>query len=88
MIIAATKPIQIGDNTHHQDQLIYPMSLRTMKTIVRSPVNPIPLLEEELLSAIKLLCVFVDVRFIRPVNYLGVHAERQIARMTVAQPPT
>jgi len=39
--------IQIGDNTHHHDQVIYPNSFNTIKTIVRSPTKLTPL--EELL---------------------------------------
>ena len=38
-------PIHSGDKTHHQDQLIYPVSFNTINTIVKSPVNPIPELE-------------------------------------------
>jgi hypothetical protein len=34
--------IQIGGRTHHQDQLIFPISFSVMKTIVRRPANPIP----------------------------------------------
>lgn len=34
--------IQIGDNTHHQDQSMYFVNLRTIKTIVNSPVKPMP----------------------------------------------
>lgn len=42
--------IQIGDRTHHHDHPITPVSLRTMKVMVRSPVKPIPedVLDEEL----------------------------------------
>ena len=39
--------IQIGDKTHHQDQSILPSSFRVIKTIVSSPVKPIPEDEEE-----------------------------------------
>jgi len=41
-----TSPVEmrIGDNTHHHDQSMYPVSLRAMNKIVRSPTNPIPLL--------------------------------------------
>jgi hypothetical protein len=35
-------PNQSGDNTHIHDQVIYPVSLSTIKTIVNNPVNPIP----------------------------------------------
>jgi hypothetical protein len=34
--------IHIGDNTHPHDQLIFPRSLRVIKTICKSPINPIP----------------------------------------------
>ena len=34
--------IQMGDNTHHQDQLITLVSLRPMNRIVRAPVKLIP----------------------------------------------
>lgn len=35
-------PIQIGDKTHTQLQLITLVSFRTMNATVKSPVNPIP----------------------------------------------
>ena len=35
--------IQIGDKTHTHSQSINPVSLSVIKTIVRSPVKPIPL---------------------------------------------
>lgn len=34
--------IQNGDNTHHQDQVITPQSLRTINVIPKSPDIPIP----------------------------------------------
>jgi hypothetical protein len=34
--------IQIGESTHHHDQDILPINFSVMKTIVRSPTNPIP----------------------------------------------
>ncbi len=37
--------IQRGDNTHHQDQLMYPVNFKTIKTIVSKPEKPMPLLE-------------------------------------------
>lgn len=40
----ATGP-QIGQRTHHHDHVITFVSLRTMKTIARIPVNPIPVVE-------------------------------------------
>ena len=38
--------IQTGDRTHHHDKSITLDSFKVMKTIVRRPVNPMPLLEE------------------------------------------
>lgn len=34
--------IQIGDVTHHQDQSMFPVNLRTKNTTNNTPVNPIP----------------------------------------------
>lgn len=34
--------MRMGEHTHHQDQSMIPHSLSTMKTIVSSPVKPIP----------------------------------------------
>ena len=48
IIIRIKVPIQRGANTHNQDQLITPMSLSTMNTIVNNPLKPIPELEPEL----------------------------------------
>lgn len=45
MRMKALKLIQMGDSTHHQDHAITPVSLRTMKAIVKAPTNPIPPLE-------------------------------------------
>ena len=42
--------IHIGDNTHHHDKLIYPVSFRPMKRTVSNPVKPIPDDDEELVS--------------------------------------
>jgi hypothetical protein len=39
--------IKIGDNTHHQLQLITWHNLSAMKRIVRAPVNPMPPEEED-----------------------------------------
>jgi hypothetical protein len=39
--------IQMGDNTHHQDQLITLVSLRPMNRIVSAPVKLIPEEDEE-----------------------------------------
>jgi len=46
--IAINQDIQIGESTHHHDQVIYPTNLSVMKRMVRSPTNPTPLLEFEL----------------------------------------
>ncbi len=43
--------IQIGDVTHHQDQSMFPVNLRTKNTTNNTPVNPIPD-EDELFDAI------------------------------------
>ena len=42
--IATTKaaPIQMGERTQSQDQVMIPQSLRTMKTIVKRPAKPMP----------------------------------------------
>ena len=34
--------IQIGESTHHQDQVIVPINFKTINTMVNSPANPIP----------------------------------------------
>jgi hypothetical protein len=46
--------IQIGERTHHHDQVIYPVNFKVMKTIVNRPIKlmPPPEVEEELLFAI------------------------------------
>ena len=41
----------MGDNTHHQDQVMTLPSLRPMNRIVRAPVKPIPPEDEVLLFA-------------------------------------
>jgi len=41
----ANKDIHNGESTHHQLQSMYPVSLSVMKTMVRRPENPMPLLE-------------------------------------------
>jgi hypothetical protein len=41
-------PIHSGENTHHHDQSIYPVSFNPMNRIVSKPQKPIPPLEEEL----------------------------------------
>lgn len=48
--------IHIGDNTHHQDQVIFPSSFKVMNAIVRSPVKPI-LFDGELLFAITFVII-------------------------------
>jgi hypothetical protein len=42
--------IQRGEVTHHQDQSMFPVSLRTKNTMNNTPVNPMP--DEELFDAI------------------------------------
>lgn len=55
---AKIKAIQIGDRTQSQDQLMTPVSFKTMNATVRSPVNPTPLADDVLLfSLIKSLCL-------------------------------
>ena len=43
--------IQRGEVTHHQDQSMFPVNLRTKNTTNNTPVNPIPD-EDELFDAI------------------------------------
>ena len=38
----AIRGIQIGEVTHHQDQLIFPVSFRTKNTTNKTPGSPIP----------------------------------------------
>ena len=40
--IANAMTIHIGESTHHQDHEITLHSLKVIKTMVRSPQNPIP----------------------------------------------
>lgn len=40
--IAKDNRIQIGDNTHHHDQVITLVNFNTIKAIVNAPVNPNP----------------------------------------------
>lgn len=44
MMTRITNPIDIhiGDNTHHHDQSILPISFRVMNTTVSRPQNPMP----------------------------------------------
>lgn len=39
---AAIRGIHIGEVTHHQDQLIFPVSFRTKNITNNTPGNPIP----------------------------------------------
>lgn len=59
------KPIHNGDNTHHHDQSILPISFRVMNTIVRSPQNPIPPFDDEDDDAIFLFPFAKSVMFYR-----------------------
>jgi hypothetical protein len=45
--IAIPKGSQRGEVTHHQDQSIFPVSLRTRNTINKTPVKEIPVLESD-----------------------------------------
>ncbi len=47
---ASATGIQRGEVTQHQDQSMFPVSLRTKNTTNNTPVNPIP--DEELFDAI------------------------------------
>ena len=47
--IAITTGIQIGEVTHHQDQSITPVNLRTKNTINNAPVTPLPVFESSIL---------------------------------------
>lgn len=40
--------ISIGDQTHHHDQSMYPVSFNATKTIVSMPTKPMPLDDDEL----------------------------------------
>ena len=48
--IASRAEIQRGDSTHHQDQVICPVSFSPINRTVSRPGNPIPEEEEELLD--------------------------------------
>ena len=54
-----TNGIQIGANTHHQDQVITPINFNVMNRIANKPKNPIPELAVVLLSDIFLNLKFV-----------------------------
>ena len=47
-----TNVIQIGANTHNQDQVITPVNFNVMNRIANKPGNPIPELVVDLLSDI------------------------------------
>ena len=47
-----TNGIQIGANTHNQDQVITPVNFNVMNRIANKPKNPIPELDVDLLSDI------------------------------------
>ena len=49
-----TNGIQIGANTHNQDQVITPVNFNVMNRIANKPENPIPELDVDLLSDISL----------------------------------
>ena len=49
-----TNGIQIGANTHNQDQVITPVNFNVMNRIANKPENPIPELVVDLLSDISL----------------------------------
>ena len=58
-----TNGIQIGANTHNQDQVITPVNFNVMNRIANKPENPIPELDVDLLSDIFLnLKVCLDKR--------------------------
>jgi len=42
IMITNNGTIHKGDNTHHQDQSIVPINFKTINTIARSPVKPMP----------------------------------------------
>lgn len=52
-IIIKENEIQIGDNTHNQDQSITFVNFNTIKVIVNAPENPIPERFEILSNIIK-----------------------------------
>ena len=49
-----TNGIQIGANTHNQDQVITPVNFNAINKIANKPENPIPELDVDLLSDISL----------------------------------
>lgn len=52
--IAKATVIHIGESTHHQDQVTYPVSFNPMRSIVSSPQKPIPPLLELLLLIVSI----------------------------------
>ena len=54
-----TNGIQIGANTHNQDQVITPVNFNAINKIANKPKNPIPELVVVLLSDISLNLKFV-----------------------------
>ena len=52
MVMARAALIQSGEITHTHGHVIYPVSFRTIKTIVSSPAKPMPLLLDVLVSLI------------------------------------
>ncbi len=69
--IERTAPIQSGDNTHHQDQLIFPNSFKVINTIVSSPVNPSPALEDDKLLIAYLFSFFDWLLFCGKIINMG-----------------
>lgn len=57
---AIAKPAQRGHNTHNQDQSMIPHNFKTIKAIVKDPVNPNPP---------ALLFVVLELIFISFVSY-------------------
>jgi len=51
--MASRALIHKGDSTHHQDQLMYPVSLRPINNTVSKPGNPMPPEVEVLLDIIR-----------------------------------
>ena len=58
-----TNGIQIGANTHNQDQVITPVNFNVMNRIANKPENPIPELDVDLLSDI-----FLNLKFVAGVR--------------------
>ena len=58
-----TNGIQIGANTHNQDQVITPVNFNAINKIANNSKNPIPELVVDLLSDI-----FLDLKFVAGVR--------------------